>query len=643
MRSRLRTHAAGATAIAIIVVAAALARPPAYSASERTQLASQFSFRDLPLQDASTARPRSVRAVQPQLRRISAWISSVGAAVALSDADGDGLPNDTCLIDPRTDSVTVAPVPTTGRRFPPFLLDAAPLRYDRDTMAPMGCLPGDFDDDGRPDMLEYYWGRSTVLFLRRPAGVLGSKAFDRRELMAGAQRWFTDCVTSADIDGDGHLDLIVGNYFPDGARVLDARATHDPRMQMQDSMSRSYNGGTDRILLSTAARAGRHSDPLFREAAGALSRRVADAWTLAVGATDLNGDAKPELYFANDFGPDRLLVNQSTPGRVRLSEVTGRRGFATPGSKVLGHDSFKGMGVDFGDLDGDGLADIVVSNIAATFALQESNLAFLNTGGPLAAGRPGPFAENSERLGLAHSGWGWDVKLGDFNNDGTSEVVQATGFISGRVNRWPELHELATSNDGVLRFPWAWPRFAPGDDLSGHDSNAFYVRGPTGRFTNVASLVGVGDTHVTRGIATADVDGDGRLDFATAGQWAPSHLYLNRSTGTGAFLGLDLRMATGRAKPATHVVRYPSRDLAARPAVGAAIRVLLPDGRRLIGQVDGGNGHASVRAPQLLLGLGRPTPRELPVEIAWRASGGAVRRTTLRLTPGWHTIVLGDG
>jgi enediyne biosynthesis protein E4 len=642
MKSRLRAHAARATAIAIIVVAAALARPPAYSASDRAQLASQFSFRELSLQSASTARPRSVRAVQPQLRRISAWISSVGAAVALSDADRDGLPNDTCLVDPRTDSVTVASAPTTGRRFRPFLLDAAPLPYDRDTMAPMGCLPGDFNEDGRPDMLVYYWGRTPVLFLRRPAGVLGPKAFDRRELVAGAQRWFTDCVTSADIDGDGHLDLIVGNYFPDGARVLDARATRDPRMQMQDSMSRSYNGGTDRILLSTAARAGRHSDPLFREATGALSRRVADGWTLAVGVADLTGDAKPELYFANDFGPDRLLVNRSTPGRVRLSEVTGRRGFATPGSKVLGHDSFKGMGVDFGDLDGDGLPDIVVSNIAATFALQESNLAFLNTGRPLAAGRPAPFAEDSERLGLAHSGWGWDVKLGDFNNDGTSEVVQATGFISGRVNRWPELHELATSNDGVLRFPWAWPRFAPGDDLSGHDPNAFYVRGPTGRFTNIASLVGVGDTHVTRGIATADVDGDGRLDFATAGQWAPSHLYLNRATATGAFLGLDLRMATGRAKPATQVLRYPSRDLAARPAVGAAVRVLLPDGRRLIGQVDGGNGHASVRAPQLLFGLGRPAPRELHVEIAWRASGGEVRRATLRLTPSWHTIVLGD-
>jgi hypothetical protein len=642
MTSRLRAHVARATAIAIIVVAAALARPPAYSASERTHLASQFSFRDLPLQSVSTTRLRSVRAVQPQLRRISAWISSVGAAVALSDADRDGLPNDTCLVDPRTDSVTVAPAPTTGRRFRPFLLDAAPLPYDRDTMAPMGCLPGDFNEDGWPDMLVYYWGRTPVLFLRRPEG-LGPNAFDRRELVAGAQRWFTDCITSADIDGDGHLDLIVGNYFPDGARVLDAHATRDPRMQMQDSMSRSYNGGTDRILLWTAAGAGRHAAPRFREAPGALSRRVADAWTLAVGATDLNGDAKPELYFANDFGPDRLLVNRSTPGRVRLSEVTGRRGFATPGSKVLGHDSFKGMGVDFGDLDGDGLADIVVSNIAATFALQESNLAFLNTGGPLAAGRPAPFAEDSERLGLAHSGWGWDIKLGDFNNDGTSEVVQATGFISGRVNRWPELHELATSNDGVLRFPWAWPRFAPGDDLSGHDSNAFYVRAPTGRFANVASLVGVGDTHVTRGIAMADVDGDGRLDFATAGQWAPSHLYLNRSTGTGAFLGLDLRMATGRAKPATQVLRYASRDLAARPAVGAAVRVRLPDGIRLIGQVDGGNGHASVRGPQLLFGLGRPAPRELQVEIAWHASGGAVRRATLRLTPGWHTIVLGNG
>ena len=41
--------------------------------------------------------------------------------------------------------------------------------FDRDTMAPMGCLPGDMDEDGRMDLLVYYWGRSPIAFLRRGA------------------------------------------------------------------------------------------------------------------------------------------------------------------------------------------------------------------------------------------------------------------------------------------------------------------------------------------------------------------------------------------------------------------------------------------------------------------------------------------
>ena len=70
-----------------------------------------------------------MRAVNPNLERISGWISSVGAAVALNDLDGDGLPNDLCHVDPRIDEITVAPVPGTGERYAPFALSPAPLPW----------------------------------------------------------------------------------------------------------------------------------------------------------------------------------------------------------------------------------------------------------------------------------------------------------------------------------------------------------------------------------------------------------------------------------------------------------------------------------------------------------------------------------
>jgi len=637
MSSFLRANATRIVAVMIIALCAWLTRLPSYSAAERATLAKSFAFDRQPL--AIAAPPvRSSRTVEPSLRTIAGWISAVGAAVSLSDLDRDGLPNDVCLVDPRSNKVTVAPAPTTGARFRPFTLEARPLPYDPATTAPMGCLPGDYNEDGRTDLLVYYWGRTPILFLRRAGRSLGPRAFVRQELVRPVARWYTSTITSADVDGDGHPDLVVGKYFPDGARVLDAHAQHDPAMQMQDSMSRATNGGHDRILLWHAAGPGRAR---FVEAVGALSTGVADGWTLAIGAADLNGDLRPELYFANDFGPDRLLYNKSTPGHVRLRLVTGRRSLTTPASKALGHDSFKGMGVDFGDLTGDGRLDIFVSNITSQFALEESNFAFIGTGSTseLSRGRA-PFVDRSEPLGVSRSGWGWDTKIGDFNDDGVNEIVQATGFLRGSVNRWPELQELAMANDTLVHHASAWPRFRPGDDLSGHQHKVFYVRGPAGRFVDLSGAVGLGESIVSRGTAMGDVNGDGLLDLAVADQWAPSYLYLNKAPGPHRFLGLRLLLPPAGVRGGTRVLDGAPPRLLARSATGAAAVARLAGGRTLIGQVDGGNGHASVRAPELLFGLGRLAARRLRVELAWRDSFGVVRHASLSLRPGWHTILL---
>lgn len=636
--SRLaRRNAARVAALALVAVAAWLTQLPSYSSAERAALASRFAFRELRLPVAAPPT-QSVRTVEPSLRTIASWISAVGAAVSLSDLDGDGLPNDVCLVDPRSNRVTVAPAPGTGARYRPFALDVIPLPYEPATMAPTGCLPGDLDEDGRTDLLVYYWGRTPVLFLRRPGTRLGPQSFAREELVRPVARWYTDTATSADVDGDGHPDLVVGNYFPDGARVLDAHARHDPAMQMQDSMSRARNGGGDRIFLWRPGRV--H----FAEARGAMPHGAHGGWTLALAAADLNGDLLPELYVANDFGPDHLLVNRSTPGHVRLRVVTGSRGLMTPGSKVLGHDSFKGMGADFGDLNGDGRLDLFVSNITSEYALEESNFAWIagdRAATDLAKGRA-PFTDHSEPLGISRSGWAWDAKIGDFDDSGANEIVQATGFLRGTVNRWPELHELAMANDTLLHHSSVWPRFRPGDDLSGHQHKAFFVPGPAGRYVDLSRQVGLGRVVVSRGIATGDVNGDGLLDLAVADQWAPSYLYLNAAPGRHRFVGLRLLLPPDGARGETRVL--PGlRALRARSATGAAAIVRVPGGRTLVDQVDGGNGHASVRAPELLFGLGHVRATRVGVRLVWRDGFGTVRRATLSLRPGWHTVLLAQG
>jgi hypothetical protein len=50
----------------------------------------------------------------------------------------------------------------------------------------------------------------------------------------------------------------------------------------------------------------------------------------AAGAADLDNDLLPELYFANDFGPDRLLHNRSTPGHPEFVVAEGERKVTTP-------------------------------------------------------------------------------------------------------------------------------------------------------------------------------------------------------------------------------------------------------------------------------------------------------------------------
>src|SRR5438046_8410176 len=140
------------------------------------------------------------------------------------------------------------------------------------------------------------------------------------------------------------------------------------------------------------------------------------------------------------------------------------------------------MGCDFGDINGDGLLDIYVSNIATKFGLTESHFLWQSTG-KLDEMKNGiaPYFQNSEKLGLSRSGWGWDCRLADFDNDGVLEAMQAVGFIKGKINRWPELQTLGTANSEIMQFPWFWPRFQPGDDLSGSDVNPFFVRSKEGR------------------------------------------------------------------------------------------------------------------------------------------------------------------
>jgi hypothetical protein len=647
-------------------------QPASISFDKKKEFAKKFDFRLIELPEVSGLPMKTIRQVHPDLKNIAAYVSATGAACAVADLDNDGISNDIILVDPRTDQVSVIPAPVSDKvdaeRYKPFVLKIEGVTYAPKVMAPMGALASDINEDGFTDIVVYFWGRTPVVFVNKgaPTSTFSSESYRLQNLGSPNEIWNTSCALVSDFDGDGHQDFLFCNYFQDGAHVLDPD-DKDPLI-VQNSIGQTANGGKKHLLRWRGV-LGTDQVVMFEETKDAFPPSSDTGWTMAVGAKDLNGDLLPEIYLANDNGPDRLLKNVSQPGNLQFELIEGKGGFATPPSFVLGRDSYKGMGIDFADLNFDSIPDIYVSNVASPSGLQERHFLWSSTKSFLDSFAKGvaDYEQASESLGLSSSGWSWDCRLVDFDNDGDLESVQACGFLKGKTNRWPEIRALGTNNSKLLSDPRNWPSLKAGDDVGGQEKNCFFVRSTISRerlfdsgglplavqrpFFEVGTLLpGFARSCLSRGISAADLDGDGDQDLVFANQWNPSFVLRNDSVKEARYLTLKILRKAGLDKTKVIEGLIAASQYQATPAIGCTVKLVKPKVMGMAtgpavsqcGAVDGGSGHSGKRCHDVHFGLGdMAADQHVSVEFAWR-SAGKLYRETKDLKPGSYTILLGD-
>ncbi len=513
-----------------------------------------------------------------KLDNIMSWVCSVGAAAAAADFDNHGWV-DLYVTDSDKGTPNYLYRNNGDGTFTDVAKKAGLADLNGDDGVSMDCIWGDYDNDGWKDLYLVRWGRDS-LFHNNHDGTFTEvtpKLFRKRDGSPGIDWANGNAAIFLDYNLDGRLDIYVGNYFDE----IDLWHLQTTKI-MHDSFESARNAGRNYLYRQ-------EPDGTFTELAGKLGLDD-PGWTLGVGSADINNDGWPDLYCADDFGPDQLFLNNRDG---TFKNVT---------KEVLRGDTKKGMNVEFGDFDNDGWLDIYVTNITTAEYLQEGNMLWHNNG----VGPDGVLSltDVSLETGTYDGGWGWGAKFFDYDNDGDLDLFAANGFISaGEGNYWYDLASWSVLGQDPADAA-NWPTI--GDrSFSGYERERFWRNDGMGSFTERAEELGVGNTRDGRGVVYFDYDNDGDLDLFVANQGQPPYLYRNNVGTKNHWLMVELE-----GDPATGV----NRD-----AVGARVTAITSKGLQ-IRERDGGNGYCGQSDPRIHFGLGADEEVKL-LEVRWPDGG----------------------
>lgn len=440
----------------------------------------------------------------------------------------------------------------------------------------MGLTVGDVDNDSDDDVFITTDGEDH-LFLNDGRGV-----FIDITIAAGISdpRW-SAATAFLDYDADGWLDLFVINYLD----YFPGSVCQDPTGRRDYCGPATFNGTVDRLYHNSGVKDGcvRYEDVTTTSG---LSQGIGKG--LGAICSDLTGDGRVDIYVANDQEANRLWVQQPDGKFIDEALV---RGCAVDfnGSPQAS------MGTALGDIDRDGLMDIMLTHLRG-----ETNTLYRNHGDY--------FEDNTAATGLGQPSLnftGFGVGLFDIEHDGDIDCV----VVNGRVMRSP-FHQPTPADTH-------WKEYS--------ENNQVFLNGGTGIFTqwenrNESFTQRV---EISRGLSYGDIDQDGDLDLLVTQIAGRARVYRNDS-GTGHWLQI-------RARTTNSV----------RDAVGT--RVVLSSGSsRFVGELQTSMSYLSSHGARIHFGLGELSRYEA-LDVTWPS--GSPRQETF---PGGETnqqltIVQGTG
>ncbi|MCU0866626.1 MAG: VCBS repeat-containing protein [Planctomycetes bacterium] len=453
-------------------------------------------------------------------------------AVVLGDLDGDG-DLDLVVGDLGQDRIYV----NNGAG---VFADATAVRMPTESETAFALALGDVDGDGDLDLIAANYGQDR-LFVNN-----GSGAFvDATSRWLPVDNQIAQAVAFGDVDGDGDLDLVIGTqlgqkrlYRNDGTGTF-ADVTAG-RMPVDIDNTRAVvfgdvdgDGDLD-LLLGNGENPGDgiagQQNRLYRnDGTGTFTDATAGRLPVARDLTeaavlgDFDGDGDLDLVVGNR-GQDQLHLNDGSG--TFLDATTGRLP-ADVGAQA----------VALGDVDGDGDLDLVLGSL--NYPTGQQNRLFRNDGA-------GGFTDATANRLPAVTDETWSVALGDVDGDGDLDLVSGNGGgTQGQQSRLYRNDGTGTFTDVTVgRLP-VFAGFTSTVVLGDVDGDGdldlvlgnigqqkrLYRNDGTGTFTDVTAGRLPVDSDPTFALALGDVDGDGDLDLVLGNLGLRNRLYLNNGAG----------------------------------------------------------------------------------------------------------------